>query len=160
VSSALDWYRARPANEQRTLLLGGAALLLILLTFGWLQLHGRVVATEERVTAKRRDLAWLQPRAPQVAALNSQRGGAGNESLLVVIDRVARNSGVAGALAGSQQAGPDGAYRVRLEKAPFDATVAFLGQLALQYNVSVDSAGIDATGESGLVNAALVLRKP
>ena len=155
-----DWYRGRSQSEQRTLTIGGIALLAILLVTVWLQLHGRVVEARESVATKNRDLAWLQAQAPRLAEINRQRGGARNESLLVLVDRVARNSGVATALAGSQQSGPGGAYRVRLEKVPFDATVAFLGQLALQYNVIIDSAGIDSTGESGLVNAALVLRKP
>lgn len=160
MNGLLEWYRGRNPGEQRTLLLGGVALLLILLGAAWLQLHGRVVAAEERLTAKQRDLVWLRSQAPRLAELGSRRGGQQNESLLVLVDRVARNSGLAGSLAGSQQAGPGGTYRVRLEKAPFDSVVAFLGQLSLQYNVLIDTAGIDAAGESGLVNAALVLRKP
>lgn len=155
-----DWYRGRSASEQRTLWLGGVALLVILLAAAWLQLNGRVAATGERLAGKQRDLVWLRAQAPRLAELSSRRSSQRNESLLVLIDQVARSSGVAGALAGSQQAGPGGAYRVRFEKAPFDAVVAFLGQLALQYNVAIDTAGIDAAGETGLVNAALVLRQP
>jgi type II secretory pathway component PulM len=46
---------------------------------------------------------------------------------------------------------------VRLEKAPFDALIAWLARLAQQNGVSVDSANIEKAGGPGIVNAAIVL---
>ncbi len=77
---------------------------------------------------------------------------------IVLIDRVARESGIAAALAGSQQSGANG-YRVRLEKAPFDGMVSFLSLLTQHNGVVVESAAVDATDNSGIVNATLVLHK-
>ena len=75
------------------------------------------------------------------------------ESLLVIVDRSARESGLAGALSGSEPGGA-GSLSVRLEKAPFDALMAWLARLAQQNGVVVDSATIEKAGAPGLVNAA------
>ena len=80
----------------------------------------------------------------------------GGESLLVIVDRSARESGLAGALAGSEPGAP-GTLSIRLSKAPFDTVVAWLARLAQQNGIRVDSATIDSAGGPGLVNAALVL---
>jgi general secretion pathway protein M len=74
----------------------------------------------------------------------------------VIVDRSARESGLASALSGSEPGGP-GSLSVRLEKAPFDALVGWLARLAQQNGVSVDSAVIERTGAPGLVNANIVL---
>jgi type II secretory pathway component PulM len=70
---------------------------------------------------------------------------------------VARETGVAQALTGSQSSG-NGGLRVRAEKAGFDALVAFLGALSTQYGVSIENASIESVGTAGIVNATLVLR--
>src|ERR1700730_9997107 len=84
------------------------------------------------------------------------RRAARGESLLVIIDRSAREWGLAGALASSEPAGP-GSLSVRLAKAPFDTLVGWLGRLAQQNGVSVESATIEKTDTPGLVSAAIVL---
>ncbi len=94
--------------------------------------------------------------APELAAAAPPPAASG-ESLLVIIDRSARESGLAGALSGSEPGGP-GSLSVRLEKAPFDTLVAWLARLAQQNGVSVDSATIEKAGAPGTVNAAIVLR--
>ena len=72
------------------------------------------------------------------------------------MDRSARESGLGSALSGSEPGGP-GTLSVRLEKAPFDALIAWLARLAQQNGVAVDSATIEKAGAPGLVNAAIVL---
>ena len=62
--------------------------------------------------------AWRR-RSPRSAPPPSATG----ESLLVIIDRSARESGLASALAGSEP-GSAGSLSIRLEKAPFDALIA------------------------------------
>ena len=78
------------------------------------------------------------------------------ESLLVIIDRSARESGLASAITGSEP-GAAGSLSIRLEKAPFDTLIAWLARLSQQNGVYVDSATIEKGGAPGLVNAALVL---
>jgi general secretion pathway protein M len=154
----IAWFQSRERREQLMVLIGAAAVVLILTATLLLNLHRKVVAAEQRVVAKRLDLAWLQTVAPQVAALRTMPAQ-GNESLVVLVDRVARTTGVAQSLSGSQSSG-NGGLRVRMEKASFDALVAWLGQLSQQYGVSIDNASVDAAAAPGVVNATLVLRLP
>jgi general secretion pathway protein M len=152
-----SWFRAREPREQQVLRLGVVAVALVLLFGLWFSLHGRLDSATTRLAAKRSDLAWLQAQAPAIAA---RPAGAlhTEESLVALIDRVAHESGIAGALGSSQQSGSNG-YRVRLEKAPFDGMVSFLSQLSQRYGVVIESAAVDATDSSGIVNATLVLHK-
>jgi general secretion pathway protein M len=157
------WYEARDARERRVLLGGAVLVPIIVLIGGWFGLHSRLVAGEIRLESKRSDLAWLQAQAPQLAARPANNRARGNrrrgDSLVVQIDRVARTTGIAESLAGSQQAG-SGAYRVQLDKVAFDAMVKFLSQLSAQEDVTIESASVDPTDASGLVNATLILRQP
>ena len=150
-----QWFESLSARERR-IVQGGAVLAAILLVFGvLLPLDHSVAQVHERLAKKRNDLAWMQGVAPELAASPQPPSGAG-ESLIVIVDRSARESGLAGALAGSEPAGPGG-LSLRLQKAPFDTLVGWLARLAQQNGIRVDSATIDGAGSPGLVNAALVL---
>ncbi|HEY0766718.1 MAG TPA: type II secretion system protein GspM [Steroidobacteraceae bacterium] len=155
-SLSLDSLASLPESERR-LVAAGLALAAAILIFGVLIPLDRSVAhAHDRLAKKRADLTWMQGAAPELAA-SAPPPAATGESLLVIIDRSARESGLAGALAGSEPAGP-GSLSVRLSKAPFDAMVAWLARLAQQNGVSVDSATIEKSDAVGLVNAAIVLR--
>jgi general secretion pathway protein M len=152
---SLDSFAARPERERR-LVLGGLALAAAILIFGVLIPLDRSVAhAHQRLARKRADLTWMQGVAPELAA-SAPAPAATGESLLVIIDRSARESGLGGALAGSEPGGP-GSLSVRLVKAPFDTLVGWLGRLARQNGLSVESATIEKTDTPGLVNAAIVL---
>jgi general secretion pathway protein M len=150
-----QWLERLPRRERRLLALAAivAAVLLVFLVL--LPLDRSVAQTQARLARKRTDHAWMQGVAPELAA-SPQPPAAGGESLLVIVDSSARESGLAGSLAGSDPAGP-GALSLRLQKAPFDQLVAWLARLAQQNGIRVDSATIDSTGEPGVVNAAVVL---
>jgi type II secretory pathway component PulM len=155
LESIAQWFTALSAREQRIVQLG-ALLAPVLLIFGvLLPLDRSVAQAHERLLKKRNDLAWMQGVAPELAAAPQPPSAAG-ESLLVIVDRSARESGLASAIAGSEPAGP-GALSLRLQKAPFDTLIAWLARLAQQNGIRVDSATIDNAGAPGLVNAAVVL---
>jgi general secretion pathway protein M len=142
--------------RERRLLLAGVIAAVAILIFGMLIPLDRGVAhAQQRLAKKRADLSWMQTMAPQVALLPPS-SVANGESLLVIVDRSARESGLASALSGSEPGGP-GNLSVRLEKAPFDGLVGWLARLAQQNGVTVDSAIIEKTGAPGLVNANIVL---
>ena len=144
------------APRERRLLLVGAVAAAAILVFGMLiPLDHSVAHAQQRLAKKRADLSWMQSVAPQIALL-PPAAAVNGESLLVIVDRSARESGLASALSGSEPGGP-GSLSVRLEKAPFDALVGWLARLAQQNGVSVDSAVIEKTGAPGLVNANIVL---
>jgi general secretion pathway protein M len=153
-SLSLDSFNALSVREQRMVKLV-AALAVVVLLVGIFSLDRSVSHTQQRLTKKRADLTWMQGAAPEIA-LAAPPPAANGESLLVIVDRSARESGLASALAGSEP-GANGALAVRLEKAPFDSLIAWLARLAQQNGVSVDSANIEKAGAPGLVNAAIVL---
>jgi type II secretory pathway component PulM len=155
VSLSLSALASLSEREQR-IVIGGAVVAAALLLFGIiLPLDRSVAHAHERLAKKRADLAWMQSVAPELAASAAPPAATG-ESLLVIIDRSARESGLASSLAGSDPSGP-GRLSVRLEKAPFDVLLAWLARLGQQNGVSVDSATIEAAGTAGLVNAAILL---
>lgn len=150
-------YFAKLDQRQQRIALVGAVGLVLLLIFGLvLPLERTVGAAEQRVERKRDDLAWLRSMAPQLSGLNASGPPPLRESLVVVIDRTARQSGLEKALVGSQPSG-DGGLNVRLEKTSFDGLVAWLAQLRQSYGVRVESAVVEPANATGNVNASLVL---
>jgi type II secretory pathway component PulM len=153
-----DWYQNLPERDRRILLIGAVAVLAILLLGVFLPLHRTVAQTSARVERKRADLKWIRTAVPELAAAGpAPLAPASAESLIVVLDRTVRESGLGASLTGGIQPSGNGALQLRLEKAPFDVVVAWLGRLAEQHAVRVESATLDAAGP-GLVNAGLVLR--
>ena len=141
-------------RDRRTLLIGvGIAVLLLLYVI--IQLDSSVSSAHKRILKKETDLAWMRSVAPQFAGLGPAHGQSG-ESLLVIVDRSAREAGLASALAGSEPSGPGG-LSVRLQKAPFDTLIPWLDRLAQQNGIRVDTASIESAGSPGFVNAAIVL---
>ena len=142
-------------RDRRTLLIGGVVAALLLL-YVVIQLDSSVSSAHKRIIKKQTDLAWMRTAAPELAATGGVHIGTNGQSLLVLIDSSARESGLASALAGSDPAGPGG-LSVRLQKAPFDTLISWLARLSQQNGIRVDTASIESAGSPGLVNAALVL---
>jgi len=155
-AALLAWFRGLARREQRAVLAGAGACALLLLFAAWLPVERRVAALEHRVHEKQSDLAWLQAVQPQLAQLRDAPA-ASSESLVVLVDRVARETGISRSLRGSQP-GEGNTLSVRLEQVPFDALVNWAGQLAQQHGVSVLTASIDGGAGVGTVGATIVLR--
>ena len=112
---------------------------------------------EARIVQKTSDVAWMRQVAPQVMAAAAAGGGmASDESLVVLVDRTARESGIGSSIRDQTPAGQNG-LQLRLEGAPFDLLMAWLASLQQQHGVRVDGAIIGATSAPGLVNANLTL---
>jgi len=134
----------------------GGSLAVLLLVFGVIvPLDSSVSHAHQRLGKKQADLVWMRAVAPEFASIGPARA-ATNESLLVIVDRSARESGLASSLAGSEPSGPGG-LSVRMQKASFDTLVAWLTRLSQQNGIRVDTASIESAGAPGLVNAAIVL---
>ena len=153
----LQQYVQQLSPRERWILLGGSVLAAILLiAVIVMPLQRNVSATETRLQKKRDDLVWIRSIAPQLGSLQNSRPPSLHESLVVLVDRTARDAGLSQSLVGSQPSG-DGGLNVRFEKLPFDALVSWLSQLHQQYGVRVDSANVDSANEAGTVTATLVL---
>src|SRR5271168_2536621 len=87
-------------RDRRTLKIGGvvAALLLVYVI---IQLDSSVSSAHKRILKKQTDLTWMRSVAPELVSSGGFRPqGGGGQSLLVIVDRSARESGLASALAG------------------------------------------------------------
>jgi general secretion pathway protein M len=149
--------------RERIVILGGAILVLIVAVYMLVlsPLYRAVDAQAKRVAQKEGDLAWMRSVAGEVAVLSANapsRPGPSNESMVVLIDRAARECGLGASLTGQTPNGDHG-IRVRLEAAEFDKLMVCLGTLQQVHAVDVESATIDRTAKPGLVNANLVLTR-
>lgn len=145
-------------REQRLVKIGGLAAVLILIFGILLPLDSSVSKARARITKKQADLVWMRGVAPYLASAPTPSAAGSGESLLVVVDRSAKESGLEKSLVGTEPSGP-GSIQVRLEKASFDAIIGWLSRLGQQNGLSVDGATIDIAGAPGVVNAAIVLHQ-
>lgn len=150
--------RSLSDRDRRTLLIGGAIAAILFVFVVILPLDHHVSHLHDEVAKKQADLVWMRSAAPEIAAAGPVHSASG-ESLIVIVDQSARESGLGGSLAGSQPSG-NGSLSVQLEKAPFDALVGWLARLSQQDGVQIESATIDSAGAPGTVNASLVLKNP
>jgi general secretion pathway protein M len=154
-SLSLESLASLSERERRILIIGGVAAVALLIFGILIPLDRSVTHAHQRIARKQADLAWMQGVAPELA-MTAPPPSANGESLLVIIDRSAREAGLAGALSGSEPHGAK-ALSLHLEKANFDKLIGWLARLQQQNGVTVDSATIDKAGEPGVVNASITL---
>jgi general secretion pathway protein M len=158
-----DWFYSLQARERAIVVSGGVLVLIVAIyLLALAPFYAAVNSRAERVARKEGDLAWMRSVGGEVLALSASSPTAvapTNESLVVLIDRTARECGLGAALTGQTPNGDNG-IRVRLEQAEFDKLVVCLGSLQQAHSVNIESANIDRTGKPGFVNASLVLTRP
>jgi len=157
-----DWFRTLKPRE-RVIVLAGSAIVIAVAVYTlalgpfYKSLHERT----ERVQHKQADLVWMRSVASEVQSLgaNQPLGTApAGESLVVLVDRTARECGIGPSLTGQTPNGDQG-IRVRLESAAFDVLIRCLGNLQQLNAVSIEQATFDKASRPGLVNASLVLNR-
>jgi general secretion pathway protein M len=162
LSSVRQQLNALKPRERFIIAAGGILVLVVAVYFFALAPFYRAVGVRaERVQQKEADLAWLKGVAGEVLALSSNQAVvpiASSESLVVLVDRTARECGLSSALTGQTPNGETG-IRVRLESAEFDKLIVCMVSLQQRHAVSIESATIDRAGKPGLVNASLVLNR-
>lgn len=154
----LAWYNNLSERDRKIVLYGGIGTFVLVLLAILMPLNRNIASARERVERKQGDLQFIQSVAPQLASAGPAMGAnASPESLVVLIDSSARESGLGKSLSNSQPTGDKG-LRIRLDRVSFDSMVAWLARLSQQHGVRVESAEIESAGETGLVNAGLVLK--
>jgi general secretion pathway protein M len=153
------WFAALSQREQR-LVLAAAGLVCIALLYLVLVLPFQTLSSKRGavVEQKAADLAWMRQVAPQVAAAaaSGATGAASGESLVVLVDRTARQAGLGSALRDQSPNGPN-SLRLRLESASFDSLVAWLAELQQRHGVVIEAANVDVGTAPGLVNASVTI---
>ncbi len=151
-----DWYSGLSERDRRTVLWGGAAAAVLLVAGLVWQLAASVAAKEERVERRRQDLAFIEAATPLLQSRPAPRPG---ESLTIAVDRMAREGGLSGQLAGIEPAA-NGALRARFTAASFDSLMLLLARLQKERGAQAETASVSATDAPGLVDATIVIRGP
>jgi general secretion pathway protein M len=134
-------------------------LALLILVLGILMpLQSAVSSAARRNEAKREDLAWMQVNAPEIRAAGNQLPEDTGEAPVVLVDRVGREAGLAGALRGTQPNGTG--VRVQLEAAAFDTLITWLATLDERYGLAIESITLDRAARPGVVNASITFTRP
>jgi type II secretory pathway component PulM len=120
-------------------------------------LQSAVSGAAQRNEVKREDLAWMQVNAPEIRLVGNQLPEDTGEAPVVLVDRVGREAGLAGALRGTQPSG--NGVRVQLEAAPFDTLVTWLAALDERYGLAIESITVDRAARPGLVNASITFTR-
>ncbi len=148
--------------RERAILLGGGAVLVLLLLYllviePWQQ---NTASLHQSIANQQETLRFVQQGAVEVKALRgSAEAGAGpsGQSLMGLVDSSARAAGIGSAI---RQVRPDNqGVSVRLENAPFDDTLRWLGGLYREQAIRVDSFTMERLPESGRVNASVSLQR-
>ena len=157
-----SWFFSLNPRERVLVAVGSVLVVLVAIyTLALGPFYKALHDSSERVARKQADLAWLRSVVGEVQTLGANQPlstAPAGESLVVLVDRTARECGLGTSLTGQTPNGETG-IRVRLEAASFDVLVKCLGNLQQTHSVSIESATIDRTGQPGLVNASLVLNR-
>jgi general secretion pathway protein M len=147
------WYAGLQQREQRVVAIGTVALAVLILVLGILvPLQSAVSNVVKSNETKRADLKWMQANAPEIRAAGQVPSDTG-EAPVVLVDRVAREAGLASALRGTQPNGTG--VRVQLEAAPFDTLVTWLATLDERYGLAIETITVDRGAQPGVVNASI-----
>ena len=147
------WYAGLQQREQRVVAIGAVALAVLILVLGILvPLQSAVSNVVKSNETKRADLKWMQANAPEIRAAGQVPPDTG-EAPVVLVDRVAREAGLASALRGTQPNGTG--VRVQLEAAPFDTLVTWLATLDERYGLAIETITVDRGAQPGVVNASI-----
>ncbi|WP_435104231.1 type II secretion system protein GspM [Arhodomonas sp. AD133] len=159
-----QWWAELQPRERRTLSLGGAALVIVLFYFlVWLPPRAALPELREQVAQQRTDLQWMRAAAAQARQLRQRRGDTDTSAsqprraLYALADESAREAGLGDAIDQVEPSGDD-QVRVALRDAPFDRITIWLAGVRKRYGITVESASIQASDDSGRVDARLVLR--
>jgi general secretion pathway protein M len=159
MNKLLAWYAGLQRREQRVVAVGGIAVAVLFLVLGILMpLQSAVSSAVRRNETKRQDLAWMQVNAPEIRAAGGQLPADTGEAPVVLVDRVAREAGLASALRGTQPSGTG--VRVQLEAAPFDTLVGWLATLDERDGLAIETITVDRTAQPGMVNASITFTQP
>lgn len=159
-----EWWRGLNTREQRMVLIGGIAVVLMVVYFGvWEPVQAQKKNLEKAVLEQHAVRDWMQQAAAEIDLLrgrskrNSRTAGSPGRSLLAVVDQTAKRGKLGPAL---RRVEPEGtsAVRVWLDQASFDDTMRWLTGLQRDHGIFVSTITVDRQDASGIVNVRLSLQ--
>lgn len=156
------WWQGLATREQRIVGIGAIAVALLLgWAFLWHPLAMKRAELRQSVESERRDLAYVQVAAGEVARLRTaatrSRPDRQGRSLLALADATARSAGLEAALKRVEPVGTN-SVRVTFEIASFDRLVDWIESLARDYGIEATDLSADRADGIGLVNARVTLQ--
>lgn len=153
-----EWFdKLAPRERWLVLTAAGFAALALVYALGLQPLYSartRAALAVEQQRSLLHDIEQVARRfGPQGSSSPAMPSG---ESLVVLIDRSTRESGLGTYLKRNQPEGANG-VRLRLENVPFDDLTTWLATVQTTQGLGAVSASFDPTGEPGRVNSNLVL---
>jgi general secretion pathway protein M len=154
-----EWFASLQARER--IAVSVAAVLvsaMVIYVLGLAPFYRAVNAMENDLAERKADLAWMMSNADNVRMLVASRPQLAptGESLVLLVDRTAREAGLADSLTNQTPTGPDG-IKVNLQEATFDNMMVWLNGLQMTQGVTIQSANINRASKPGLVNVSLEL---
>jgi len=155
-----SWYYAKEPHERQIIIVIGIILAIALFyLLVWSPITEGYANKKTQVTAQRELLNWVQATGDKIKRLqgSGQQSKAGSEGpLLSTVDRTIKSSRLGSSM---KRLEPQGENKVQIwfENTDFDALVDWLGKLANEYQIHVNTINIDRQDAPGQVNARVVL---
>jgi general secretion pathway protein M len=156
-----EWFASLQQRER--IAVSVAAVLvaaMVIYVLGLAPFYRGVNALEQSVSTRKEDLAWMQQNGSRVHMLAASRPqlASPDESLVLMVDRTAREAGLGASLTNQTPTGPNG-IKVSLQDAAFDMLMVWLNGLQATQGISIQSATINRAPQPGLVNVSLELTR-
>jgi len=159
----MDYWNQLKPSERTIISVGGIILAVLILYLAVLEPF--MLKSDEfttKVAQQKTQIEWLKKKSLEVKQLQASSSGGkrsarkSGESLLVVVDRTAKQNRLADSL---KRVEPDGSERVRvwLDNASFDEVAKWLSLLQSNYQLDIESAVFDKVEAAGRVNVRLVI---
>lgn len=153
--------RWRHLNERERFLLSIAAVvtMVIIAYLGlWKPMHDRLDILRTAAPEAQAQLVWMRNQKNRVNAIKRQHTIAPAADILTVVESSITEHGLNDRISQLEPVDTNSA-RINFKDVNFNTLTKWISVLHRRHGISIVSATIDKTGESGLVSASLVLRR-
>lgn len=153
---ALGYWRGLGARERIVLGIGGAlAVVLLFFMLVWWPLQSDLNRLRAEVPTEQQKVQWMQAQAGRINQLRAANPSAvPSGGLASFVEQSARTNGIRALIK------PEGssAVQLALDGIAFNSLLEWLTNLQKQGGVRIESANLEPTPSSGIVNARVMLR--